>query len=170
MALDLAALKAKVAAQKLAQQAAATTPERTNETNANTNQASSNTGLQPISSGSSSTGSFVGTLSTKVMEASLSNVEVTPGKEIPINHMDFLTKLNDLREAIHTQHPRMPTLLKEIHTQLRKDPEIVTLLNEEGIGIVVLGLQKQTKTELISTAVKATAAKSKKVALTDDMF
>ncbi len=87
-----------------------------------------------------------------------------------INHLEFLSKMNALQEAIHTQHPTMPVLLFQIHTQLREDPEIVTLLNEEAIGVIVKGLEIQTKTELITTVVKQSKAKDKKTPLTLDML
>jgi hypothetical protein len=54
---------------------------------------------------------------------------------------------------------------------LRNDPELVTTLDEEGIGIIVRGLQIQTKTELVTQAVKDTSGRKKKsAALSTDMF
>lgn len=87
-----------------------------------------------------------------------------------INHLDFLSKLTELHEAIHKQHPQMPILLRTIHKQLMEDPELTTLLNEEAIGVVVTGLQIQTKTQLITIATKESKSKTPKVKLEADMF
>jgi hypothetical protein len=60
----------------------------------------------------------------------------------------------------------MPTLLREIHTTLRKQPENVTLLSEEEIKVIVNGLQKQTGVELVQAVTKApgkTAALKNKI-------
>ena len=42
-------------------------------------------------------------------------------------------KLAELQEALLNAHPNMPSLLATIHSQLKKDPEQVTLLSEEEI-------------------------------------
>jgi hypothetical protein len=96
---------------------------------------------------------------------SFTNQEVTD-----IDHLDFLSKMQSLQEAIHYKHPTMPVLLMQIHKQLRADPEIVTLLTEEAIGVIVKGLQVQTKTELVAVVVKESKAKAKKTPLSADMF
>lgn len=101
-----------------------------------------------------------------------SRVKITLGTErtTEIDHLEFLSKMNQLQEAIHTQHPQMPQLLRVIHKQLLADPELVTLLNEEAIGIVVKGLEIQTKTELVSVVLKESKTKAKKIPLDTDMF
>lgn len=91
-------------------------------------------------------------------------------KTTEIDHLDFLSKMNRLAEAIHTKHPTMPVLLMQIHKQLRADPELVTTLDEDAIGIVVSGLQVVTKTELVSVALKESKTKAKKIAISVDMF
>ena len=63
-------------------------------------------------------------------------------------------KLASLESLIKEKHPRMPTLLQEIHAALKAQPENVTLLPEEEIAILVKGLQHQTGTFLAETAVK----------------
>jgi hypothetical protein len=69
-------------------------------------------------------------------------------------------KVLQLSEAILDKHPKMPVLLREIHTTLRQYPEQVTLLDEEQIGIIVAGLQVQTNTAFAAAATKPAAAKS----------
>jgi hypothetical protein len=55
----------------------------------------------------------------------------------------------------------MPTLLREIHTALRKQPENVVILSEEEIGIIVTGLEVQTNTFLAQTITKSAKSTSK---------
>jgi hypothetical protein len=78
-------------------------------------------------------------------------------------------KIASLADALTTAHPRMPLLLKEIHTHLRADPEIVTLLDEDQIQIVVKGLIKQTNTELAAAVLKSTKKVSMKNITTADL-
>lgn len=101
----------------------------------------------------------------------VSNTDVLgTAKTTEIDHLDFLHKMNLLQEAIHKQHPTMPVLLMQIHKQLRADPELTSTLSEEGIGVIVKGLQIQTKTELVSVVVKESKSKKKKEPISLDMF
>lgn len=77
-------------------------------------------------------------------------------------------KIAELQEMILSAHPRMPLLLKDIHTILRNDPDNVTILSEEEIGIIVSGLKKQTSTELASTVLKK-SSKSLSKTTADDL-
>lgn len=63
-------------------------------------------------------------------------------------------KISSLQAAIHSAHPTMPILLKEIHTILKNDPTNVTLLSEEEISVIVSGLKQQTKTEITQSTLK----------------
>jgi hypothetical protein len=63
-------------------------------------------------------------------------------------------KVAELSELILSKHPRMPLLLREIHTALRKQPENVTLMSEEEIAVVVAGLKVQTGVEFATAAIK----------------
>jgi hypothetical protein len=63
-------------------------------------------------------------------------------------------KLAQLEQALLEQTPNMPTLLRSIHSHLKKDPDVVTLLSEQECAILVQGLKKQTLTEIATTAVK----------------
>lgn len=78
----------------------------------------------------------------------------------PAQGFELKEKVASLSEAILSKHPRMPVLLREIHTTLRTYPEQVTLLEEEEIGIIVAGLQVQTNTAFAAAATKPAAAKS----------
>lgn len=74
---------------------------------------------------------------------------------------DVKEKIAQLQEHLLSAHPLIPTLLRTIHTQLKADPEIVTLLEEEETRTIVNGLQHVTKIKLIeSTKPKKKALKS----------
>ena len=81
--------------------------------------------------------------------------------------VDFQEKLASLQSAILERHPRMPGLLQEIHRALKLQPENVTLMSEDEIAIVVQGLQVQTQTSLIKTAVAKKAAPKKAISVAD---
>jgi hypothetical protein len=63
-------------------------------------------------------------------------------------------KISSLQQAILETHPKLPILLKEIHTMLKNDPAIVTVLSEEDISVIVNGLKQQTKTEITQSSLK----------------
>lgn len=63
-------------------------------------------------------------------------------------------KLASLQEALLAGTPTMPKLLQDIHRNLKKDPDIVTLLSDEECSILVRGLKKQTATEIATKIVK----------------
>lgn len=87
-----------------------------------------------------------------------------------IDHLDFLTKVQELEAALIHTHPHMPVLLMKIHKQLSSDPELVSVLKEEEIGIIVSALKIQTKTELTGTIVKQAKSKDKKTKLDVSLF
>ena len=60
----------------------------------------------------------------------------------------------ELQTSLLDRHPRMPTLLREIHTALRAQPENVTLLNEDQISVIVNGLKVQTGVQFATAATK----------------
>ena len=78
-------------------------------------------------------------------------------------------KISNLKEAILSAHPQIPTLLRTIHTELRAHPENVTLLSDAEIATVVLGLKKQTATEIVTAAVKSGGRKKKETISLDDL-
>jgi len=55
----------------------------------------------------------------------------------------------ELQEKLLAQHPSMPILLRTIHKELQANPDVVTLLKDEERAIIIAGLEKFTKTELI---------------------
>lgn len=69
-------------------------------------------------------------------------------------------KLQRLEEALNEQAPGLPSLLRDIHRQLKKDEAVVTLLSEEECNILVEGLKRQTKVEIATAAVKSPKKKA----------
>ena len=68
-------------------------------------------------------------------------------------------KLAQLEAAMLEKTPNMPTLLRDIHRELKADPDIVTLLSDEECSILVNGLKQQTKTFIATKAVKKGSSK-----------
>ena len=69
-------------------------------------------------------------------------------------------KLASLEALLQSAAPGIATLLRDIHSTLKKDPEIVTLLSEEECAILVNGLKKQTQTEIATAAIKSPRKKA----------
>lgn len=69
-------------------------------------------------------------------------------------------KIQQLQQRLLENHPTMPVLLQEIHKTLKQQPDNVTLLSDEQVGVIVRGLLQHTGTTLAS----AKAAKAKKAA------
>jgi hypothetical protein len=159
MAIDLAALKTKLAAKRAAE--AQTTGEISSENPNN----SSNTPSEPSVPS-------VASVPVPELPAVVVTSTATPGanRTVSIDHMDFFSKMQELQEAIHGQHPKMPVLLMHIHKHLTTDPELVSILSEEEIGVIVSGLKVQTKTELVGTVARQSKARDKKTKLSADMF
>ena len=73
--------------------------------------------------------------------------------------LEVQTKISELQQAIISDHPRLPYLLEDIRKNLQQDPANVTLLSEEEISKLVLGLCTTTNIQLTPT--KATPKKMK---------
>ena len=73
----------------------------------------------------------------------------------------------DLETKLLSQHPEMPILLRKIHQQLKADPEVVTLLTEDEIGVIVNGLSKQTNTVIATSIAKGKSKSIKSIGLSD---
>jgi hypothetical protein len=82
-------------------------------------------------------------------------------------HESISLKIAELSDSILSSHPTMPSLLRDIHHNLKQDPELVTLLSSSEVAAIVSGLSRQTQTT-ISTQI-LTKSKGKKVSdLSDD--
>lgn len=74
-------------------------------------------------------------------------------------NLDIKTKLDELEQVLLSNHPTLPTLLRDIHKTLKAQPDIVTLMSEEEIALVVQGLTKQTNSKLVESTLKPSASK-----------
>lgn len=74
-------------------------------------------------------------------------------------------KLEELRTAIEANLPELPHVLKTIHTQLAQDPETVTLLTEEEIGLIVRGLVSHTDTTIIPKPKRGSSKRTQPISL-----
>ncbi len=76
----------------------------------------------------------------------------------PEQTYELKEKVASLESMLLAAHPEMPLLLRKIHTQLQGDPELVTLLSEEEIGLIVRGLSTQMKVEINAVPTKKESA------------
>lgn len=98
------------------------------------------------------------------------DTSLKPVVDMKIVGFEVKEKLARLQNALLTAHPTMPTLLREIHSNLKMDPAVVTLFSEEDIAIVVNGLKRQTATEIAVAAIGKKGPKSGKKASLDDNY
>lgn len=73
-------------------------------------------------------------------------------------NLEVKSKLDELQQALLSQHPTMPTILRDIHRTLKAQPEQVTLMTEEEIHILIQGLEKQTNSYIAASVSKPKAA------------
>ena len=79
------------------------------------------------------------------------------------------TKLASLQEALLSASPNMPTILRDIHRNLKSDPALVTVLTESEVAIIVRGLKKQTSTEIATQKIKKKPKKALSKMTLDDL-
>jgi hypothetical protein len=85
------------------------------------------------------------------------------------SHTHIQMKIAELSQALTSSHPSMPTLLRDIHQNLKQDPDIVTLLSSEEVSIIVSGLSKQTQTTITTSILSSNKGKSLKKISVDDI-
>lgn len=78
-------------------------------------------------------------------------------------------KILSLKSSLDQSLPDFPHLLRQIHTNLREDPSIVTDLSEDEISIIVNGLKKQTGIAIVGTAAKKSSKKAVAKLSLDDL-
>lgn len=74
---------------------------------------------------------------------------------------EFREKMLALQSAVLSKHPQMPTLLREVHTALKKQPENVTLLDEDGVAAIFQALERQTGVFLADSVAKDSKSTTK---------
>lgn len=93
----------------------------------------------------------------------------TPPAPLSTQAYQIKEKLLELEASLLTATPNMPTLLRTIHSQLKKDPDLVTILTEEECAILVNGLKKQTATAIATVAPKKASKKAMSKLTVDDL-
>lgn len=64
---------------------------------------------------------------------------------VPLTNSEQIkARIADLLEALQKQLPSYESLLHTIHRNLATDPDTVSLLTEEEIGVICAGLAKRT--------------------------
>lgn len=99
--------------------------------------------------------------------------QINPNNPInPINPQlpfELQESIADLQSKLLSAHPEMPVLLRKIHQNLKANPDCVTLLSEEQIGVIVNGLSKQTQTTIATSVSTGKKGKSLKSIGVDDL-
>ena len=85
------------------------------------------------------------------------------------SHEILSLKIAELSQSILAEHPSMPTLLREIHGNLKQDPELTTLLTALEVSVIVSGLSKQTQTTITTSILSSGKGKSLKNISLDDI-
>ena len=84
-------------------------------------------------------------------------------------HEIIALKIQELYVSVQQTLPNMPTLLRDIHSNLKTDPELVTLLTPDEVSIIVSGLSKQTQTTITTAILSGGKGKSLKKISVDDI-
>lgn len=84
-------------------------------------------------------------------EESSGNDRVSEGHDHPLK-----MALAELEQALTEKLPEFRTILRDIHSKLRQDPEVVTALSEDEIAVIVSGLVHHANVEIVAPkAIKA---------------
>ncbi|TFZ81675.1 hypothetical protein [Candidatus Macondimonas diazotrophica] len=73
-------------------------------------------------------------------------------------------KILSLQQALENRLPGMQTVLKDIYDHMKKDPEVVTILEDSEIALVVEGLKRHANLEIPVS--KQSSAKAKRQPVT----
>ena len=82
-------------------------------------------------------------------------------------HYEISEAIQSLQTALLAMNPEMPFILRKIHAQLKADPELATLLDEDEIGIIVNGLSTHTKSVIATTVAKSKTKSIKSIGVAD---
>jgi len=72
-------------------------------------------------------------------------------------------RISELEQCLLSQHPQLPTYLKQIHAELLKSPELVHIMTNEQRSILIKALEKQSGISVF-TALKAKKPSAKAMA------
>lgn len=72
-----------------------------------------------------------------------------------------------LSDMLTVGHPQLPTVLRKIHTALKSDPDVVTILSDEERARIIAGLEIQTRTKLVEVSAPKRSKSLKNMTLDD---
>lgn len=122
-------------------------------------------GVPASSTGSMSGSNSSGNNPANVVQQSQELIPASPPK--PRKTHPIAMEMAELEEALNAQVPGFVTILSQIHKKLRADPDVVTLLDDEEIGVIVAGLERHTNVTIVApSAVKAAKSKARKEPVT----
>jgi len=75
----------------------------------------------------------------------------------------LVMQLAELEAALTENLPEFRTILRDIHSKLRTDPDCVTALSEDEIGAIVHGLIRHAEIEIVAPRAVKSAKKAAKV-------
>ena len=87
-----------------------------------------------------------------VQQPAVAQPAVVPQPAIDPVYMELASQLDTLEQALLAAHPSMPTLLRQIHAGLLKNPAAIHSLDDDQIAILISGLKSYTATEIIAKA------------------
>lgn len=97
-------------------------------------------------------------------------VSGTPAAETTSSNHPLKMEMAELQAQLEQNVPGFANKLREIHTKLRQDPAIVTLLTDDEIGVIVAGLEKHTNVQIVApAAIKASKSRSKEPVSASDL-
>lgn len=189
MSIDLAALKARMLAKAQEAQSPVTSSEALSESESESasNPPSSSEQAEsklPVPSSQQVTdipaGSFYSAQTAMDIAAKLyADASTAAGKNLPASDDDFLAqldaqklheKIEQLRTLLTQEHPGYASLLKDIHSTLSKQPDNVTLLKDEEIGVIVSAAVREAGLQVSAKAAsKKTSTKSLKGLTLEDL-
>lgn len=124
----------------------------TNHTSVTTNETIQKNQIIPVSKSNQ-----VQTNSPKIIQATPTSVVTGTESSGPYNV--FKMKLAELEQKLLAEDKDYPFLLRDIHITMREDPNVVTVLTDEEIGLIVSGLSKHVGTTI--TPAKSGSGRSK---------
>lgn len=83
------------------------------------------------------------------------------------NDFDVREAIAALSSSLTVGHPQLPSLLRKIHTTLKADPDVVTILSDEERATVIAGLEIQTRTKLAEVTTPKKSKSLKNMTLDD---
>jgi rubrerythrin len=86
-----------------------------------------------------------------------------------IQELDVLERISSLEETLKSTDPQIPVHLANIHKALQTYEELIHLLDDEKIRILMDGMVKYRKVELVKEATTSRGRKSLSKTTEDDI-